>query len=699
MPVMDARERESIELGLASADEELRRLAVESLGGLPVEEALPRLVTCLGDSSWRVRKAAVDRLVNAPDAWLAARSLIEALADGENPGRRNSAVEALVRCGGRVVPALLEASGSRDVDVRKLAVDTLAGIGDERAEPRLRELLSDPDANVRAAAADALGATGGNEAMQALLASAVRPSEERIVRFSALRALARREAPLYARDLGPATDDPWLKPVAFGVLGVGASDDSEAAEHLLKGLAAGSRSVREAAMAALLRRLGRVDGAAADTLAERVREAALASPTLVTDAVERLRSADLATRLVLVQLLGLLRLPATIVPLVEAGRDEALAEVALASLEALGDAVEGELDARFTMLDTEARRLACILLGRTHGPFGAARLAAALEDPEPAVRCAAATSLGRRGGAVALSPLVRRLEATAAEDATEGEDEIAVLISALVELAQPRGLHSEVADQAVTLLGGRLEGAGESVRLAIATVLGRIGRPQDVQLVTFLLKDESDRVRRAAVEALARLEPGEAPEPVRLALADESPLVRVAAANALGASSSPRAQDDLARLAEDRDPWVRAAALRALGVHAKRVGGSDEVVLSLLERASADEGPVAMAAVEALRTIGGAASVRVVRPLLSRGETELVQAAVGCVAQHGTAQDLEALLPLLSHDHWSVRTEVIQGLAERGMVKAVPSILRRLETEQDDFVRDAILRALGRLEG
>src|SRR5215472_8264513 len=697
---MDGRERESIELGLSSADDELRRLAVESLGGLPAEEALPRLLVCLGDSSWRVRKAAVDRLVNAPDAWLAVRSLIEALADGENPGRRNSAVEALVRCGPRVVPALLEASDSPDVDVRKLAVDTLAGIGDERAEPRLRELLGDSDANVRAAAADALGATAGSEAMRALLASAVRVSEDRLVRFSALRALARREAPLYARDLGPAIDDPWLKPVAFGVLGVGAWDDSEAVEHLLKGLAAGSRSVREAAMAALLRRLSRVDGAASDTLAERLREAALASPTLVADAVERLRSADLATRLVLVQLLGLLRLPATILPLVEAGRDEALAEVVLASLEGLGDAVEGELDARFATLDTEARRLACALLGRTRGPSGASRLAAALDDPEPGVRSAAAASLGKRGELTALCPLVRRLEATAAEDAGEGEEEIAVLISALVALAQPRGgVQSEVADQAVALLGARLEGAQESVRLAIATVLGRIGRPQDLQLVTFLLKDESDRVRRAAVEALARLEPGEAPEPVRLALADESPLVRVAAANALGLSSSPRARDDLARLAEDRDPWVRAAALRALGVHAKRVAGPDDALLGLLERASADEGPVAMAAVEALRTIGGASAVRVARPLLARREPELIQAAVGCIAQHGQAQDLDALLPLLSHDHWSVRTEVIQGLAERGVVKAVPSILRRLETEQDDFVRDAILRALGRLEG
>ena len=105
-----------------------------------------------------------------------------------------------------------------------------------------------------------------------------------------------------------------------------------------------------------------------------------------------------------------------------------------------------------------------------------------------------------------------------------------------------------------------------------------------------------------------------------------------------------------------------------------------------------------MGAAEALRTIGGAVAVRVAQQLLSRNETELVRAGVGCIAQYGAMPDLEGLLPLLSHDHWSVRTEVIQGLAERGVVKAVPSILRRLEIEQDDFVRDAILRALGRLE-
>jgi HEAT repeat protein len=33
------------------------------------------------------------------------------------------------------------------------------------------------------------------------------------------------------------------------------------------------------------------------------------------------------------------------------------------------------------------------------------------------------------------------------------------------------------------------------------------------------------------------------------------------------------------------------------------------------------------------------------------------------------------------------------------MVRAVPAMLRRLETEQDEFVRAELLRALERLEG
>ena len=102
-PDLDERDRESIAGDLESDDAELRRLAVERSGALPQDEAIRLLVDRLGDVSWRVRKAAVERLVTCSDSAHTADALIGALGDGENPGRRNAAVEALVACGVRVV--------------------------------------------------------------------------------------------------------------------------------------------------------------------------------------------------------------------------------------------------------------------------------------------------------------------------------------------------------------------------------------------------------------------------------------------------------------------------------------------------------------------------------------------------------------------------------------------------------------------
>ena len=64
---MDGRDRESIAKDLESTDEEIRRMAVERLTLLPSAEAIPVLVERLGDSSWRVRKAAIDRLADSAE--------------------------------------------------------------------------------------------------------------------------------------------------------------------------------------------------------------------------------------------------------------------------------------------------------------------------------------------------------------------------------------------------------------------------------------------------------------------------------------------------------------------------------------------------------------------------------------------------------------------------------------------------------
>ena len=145
----DDRDRESVIRDFENSDEEVRRLAVERTGVLALGESLPLLIGALGDPDWRVRKAAVERLAACPDTARLAEALIVALADGENPGRRNAAVEALIHCGPRVVPHLIEAATGTDADVRKLVADALAGIGDPRATASLMGLLDDPDPEIR----------------------------------------------------------------------------------------------------------------------------------------------------------------------------------------------------------------------------------------------------------------------------------------------------------------------------------------------------------------------------------------------------------------------------------------------------------------------------------------------------------------------------------------------------------------------
>lgn len=697
MNAADPRDRSSILQDLHSPDEEVRRLAVERTPLLPAAEALPILAARLGDESWRVRKSAVECLVRAPEDWPVASHLIAALADGENPGRRNAAVEALVRAGRRMVDPLLAAAGSPDVDVRKLVVDALAGIGSERAVPHLAGMLADPDPNVRAASADALGAIGGAEAVRALCALALGDDHDTLVRFSALRALARLETPLPAASLKSALAEPVLRPVAFAVLGHG--QDPESVDALLAGLAAPSRAAREAAIEALLRVASRCDGGAAEQLLGRVRRAALASPACVEEAIRRLGEAELGVRLLLVQFLGVVGAPESVVPLLGAARDEALTEVVLETLAGFGERVELLLEERWQALDVQARALACELLGRSRGTGGAARLVAALEDHDPEVRLAAARGLACRRDPTALRALVRRLQTSAGDGEPEAQEERDAVTEALV------GIATAAADDArrstLELLASGFDGAAEPVRLAVARVLREVAGPEHAEHMSLLVQDPSPAVRCAAVAALGRMGAEPAAEMLHLALADEDAAVRIAAASALAEAAGARTLPDLERLLGDDDALVRAAGVRAVaGLSPAALAEPDTRarVAKLLGGALGDVAPVAIAAVEAFERLGGTLALAPVRGVIAHRDPEVVQSAVRCLQRHGTEEDVQALLPLLGHPHWAVRADAIQAFAERRLRSAVPPVLRRLELEQDEFVRDVLLRALARLE-
>ena len=693
---MDRDEHESLLVDLRHGDEEIRRLAVERLSLLSAADAVAALIECLGDPSWRVRKAAVERLTALDDAAGPVRALVAALADGENPGRRNAALEALTRLGATAVPGLVEASHEADVDVRKQAVDALAAIAAPAAAQRLLELLEDPDANVRAAAAEALGAVDGRQAAARLSARAANDPEP-LVRLSALRSLARLEVSLSVAELSAALADPLLRPSAYLLLGW--SEDPGAFEELMKALSSPARGAREAAMEALVRRAAAAPPGEDALLFQRLR-AGLSDAPFLPDALQRLFEAPLVTKLVLVQFLGSLGRPDCVLPLLEAAQDEALAEVVFGVLAGGGSTVETQLSIAWPTLSDATRRSACALLGRTRGELGEAVLRRALATSDEALRSVAVRSLAERGARAALPALVAALHAAAAlpPEAEASEIEAPLEIEQAIH-ALLSGADEVHVDRTFALLEAEIEGAPEAFRLATARLIGSLGAAGHRRRIELLLSDPSASVRRAAVEALARIAPGQL-ELLRCALADESPQVRIGAVLALAGSGNPAVIADLASLMDDAEPRVGAAALRGL---ARWVGAAVDQeargrALLLLSVGLAHGGVSGLAALDALAQIGGEEVVALAQGALASPDCELVEAAVACVGTHGGRAALKELLPLLGHPHWNVRARVAQVMEERRQVQAMPALIRQLEEEQDEFVRAAILTALATLE-
>ena len=96
--------------------------------------------------------------------------------------------------------------------------------------------------------------------------------------------------------------------------------------------------------------------------------------------------------------------------------------------------------------------------------------------------------------------------------------------------------------------------------------------------------------------------------------------------------------------------------------------------------------------------VGGDSAGRLALMGLPRPEADVVRAAVACVGAHADDRSLAEILPIVAHEDWAVRAEVVQTISDRSFRKGLPTLLRRLEVEDDAFVREAILRAVGRLE-
>jgi HEAT repeat protein len=311
-----------------------------------------------------------------------------------------------------------------------------------------------------------------------------------------------------------------------------------------------------------------------------------------------------------------------------------------------------------------------------------------LEDNEPAVRKAAARTLGEIGlldhhgfPERAVNPLIKALrdehyhprvrdsiwialENIGWEPET---DELRVVYllaksSARAPLFTVPGTWGEsTVEPLIKALGGILW-----VRKAAASVLGKIGDERAVEPLIGALGDD-DNVCRAAAWALGEIGDARAVEPLIKALGDGGEYVREAAAEALGAIGDARAVEPLIKALGNEDEDVRSHAAGALG------------------------------------EIGDARAVEPLIEALSDENMFIREAAAGALGDIGDKRAVEPLIGALSDDKTWVRRSAVEALGEIGDSRAVEPLIKALEDEDpdgrlaDEDVHDAAKEALKKL--
>jgi HEAT repeat protein len=333
---------------LSHPDAKIRSTAVSLLGGLEAGEA-PLLARFLLDPDPEVASRAGELLTRDPSSETLA--LISGVLLSSGPGTHDRVAEALKAFDPRLVSALAgRAAESTNPAERAVGLRVLAAVHGYRAFGRLVDALADPEADVRLAALEAMRHLPSSGAID---------------------------------QVGGRLQDPEgrVRMAAVDVL-TGIEDD-RTFRHLLRAAGDPSDEVRAAARSVIL---GRRSIFLARILVEALRD-----PSVRRTAAELLGAMeDLALPLLL--------------EAVEGGDEPTRTAIG----EALGAArAEPWLLGLLRDRDPARRRRAVVALGAMGAVGALALVADRLGDPDPAVRAAAAGTLGSFGDPRAVDPLKR----------------------------------------------------------------------------------------------------------------------------------------------------------------------------------------------------------------------------------------------------------------------------------------------------
>lgn len=655
---------EHIEKHLAHVDVEVRRQAVLMLNRpAEGEESAKLLLKAMQDGSWRVRKTAVETLIDNYPLELYITGLINLLYLEDNAGARNSAIEALVKLGKKVTGYLIEAFDSPSADIRKFVIDIIGQLGDRKAIPLLVDAMRDEDENVRAAAVEYLGNMKESSVVDSLFE--VLEGEDLWIAYPAVDALRRigdvRAVPVLLKALGKKTlREPVLK--AIGELA-----GHEALEHVVPFITDSSKSVAQEALKAVEALYHR--GVKETFIIEALRRHH--GERLIEVLLEHAWSnkPDVSAPAILV--LGLLRDERALSPLLELSIGEDFAEDVKKALVYIGKEKPESLLPLFRTDDLYLKRFLCGVVAEVASPAHLDKLIDLTGDEDGHTRSLAARGLAGIGDGRAIEYLKRLL-------------------------TDPYLDVQESAVESLSVFGGRMDGRdflaglGDKnpvMRKNSALLLGRLGLMEALPALGFALKDENISVRSAVVDALSSIKTAEAADLLILALTDEDPDIRAFAALSLGGLAWMPSVEPLCLLLNDQEDMVRVCAAKALGAL-----GDARALPALMSLLLDTNGFVVAAAIDSLGRLGVSDAEDALISMLSSEDREIRRTAIRALSGYHSAD--KKILPYIRDEDWATRVAAVESLMDRRQDYIRIEMERVYDEEEDPVVRKCLERYL-----
>ncbi|MCA9580527.1 MAG: HEAT repeat domain-containing protein [Myxococcales bacterium] len=675
----------------ADPEVEARRRAVLDLRtaqGSQVEESF---FEALADADWRVRKEAVGVAPALAERVALLPGLLDAIAQTENVGLRNAALEVVAGLGARAADEVHKGLSTVSPVARKFVIAALGEVAGPGELGVLIRALDDSDPNVVAAALEGVAQVGGAEAEKALRARL--RSSDPFTKIAVLDGLDRMRAKVPFEDLETLLEDSLLRKVALHV--VGRSADPRSVAPALEALGDQNPSIVGAAAIALCR-LHDARGEVARTVEEALRSL---SEEGRASARRILRQGDPVARQSCARVLLLARDEEAVEGVVELASHDALPVKELLVLRAWGEAC---VPALLRVHDENAGKIRAVALEL------AADVASAAQASGKVAIVAEDVHQRLREGLSASDSEIRLRAARAMLEWATGEDASALIMGA----GSPDAELSRACALALDALAERDQDAvreslkpiqlGNPGTDALTSIVARVSGAAVIDQMREALASESPAARTGAIEGLRLIGGTQVVNLIGLGLADPEPEVRAAAARALGDLRDPtEGALGIGRLEEalaSPDPTVVAVAAVAFG--RARGPKAKERLIGLLGH---EHPEVVISALEGLTLLGDPSVLGAVAPSVGVEDSEVAKQALIALsdlgADAGSALDVtEAIAGGLRHPAWDVRQLAAILLGDCGGVKARRILESHLRSETYDLVRDAVNAALALLD-